>query len=371
VKYIAPYGVNDPDAPYHNGDPSLGRAGSIPPAAAFEHHMRELVHMISKCKLTPTDQDFYQLFKSVRTNYVNWALDTGTANNLVCVFDPVLEAYNNGLVVRIKVKITNTGPSQIDCGPGFRDIVRIDRSPLAGGDMPAGGIACLCYVDTEFQLLNPSIANAGIVAPPSGAGDVITHVTNRYNGLNGMVGWDKAGTYDWTVPDGVLRIYLRLWAGGGPGVEWAYGCPPHWGIYIKGGDGGYVEGIFPVVPKTLMRAVIGTGAAPPNPEQYDSRGGWYMPFDSNKWKNVFGQPSSFGVAGQPPMCTAGGGRGCYINPPGDADASPGENGTGTGGAINRSNGVYGRGGGGYQTSDGVHNLTPKCTGDPGAAIILY
>ena len=35
MKYVQPYGIADEDAPYINGDPSQGRMGSIPPAAAF------------------------------------------------------------------------------------------------------------------------------------------------------------------------------------------------------------------------------------------------------------------------------------------------------------------------------------------------
>lgn len=369
MKYVQPYGISDLDAPYINGDPSQGRAGSIPPAAAFEHPMREIVHMISKCKLTPTDLDLYQLLKSIRTNYVNWTLDTGTTNNLICVFDPVLEAYNNGLVVRIKVAHTNTGPSQIDCGPGFRNIVRIDGSPLAPGDMPLGGIAVLCYVDNEFQLLNPNIAAAiehavGAItgttgqAGPTGA---TQYITVQYNGIQGIQAWAAPGTFDWTVPDGVLRCWLRLWAGGGPGVEWEQD-----GLFIKGGDGGYVEGIFNLVPKTLMRVTVGAGATPPVASTTGN-----ITYNATNWKNTRGQSSSFGAAGQPVMCSATGGRGCYPNPPGDTDPSPGEPGVGTGGAINRSNGIYGRGGGHYQSSDGVYDDFIECTGDPGACILLY
>ena len=35
MKYNPPYGITDPDGPYINGDPSIGRAGSIPPAESM------------------------------------------------------------------------------------------------------------------------------------------------------------------------------------------------------------------------------------------------------------------------------------------------------------------------------------------------
>ena len=53
MKYVQPYGISDADAPYINGDPSIARQGSIPPAAAFEHPMREIVAVIQKNGLAP------------------------------------------------------------------------------------------------------------------------------------------------------------------------------------------------------------------------------------------------------------------------------------------------------------------------------
>ena len=41
MKYNQPYGITDPEAPYINGDPSIGRQGSIIPAAAVEFPQRE------------------------------------------------------------------------------------------------------------------------------------------------------------------------------------------------------------------------------------------------------------------------------------------------------------------------------------------
>jgi hypothetical protein len=365
MKYIPPYGIDDLNAPYINGDPSIGRAGSIPPAAAFEHPMRELVHMIEKSGLGPTDLDLYQLLKSIRTQRVNFAIDVGTTNNLACAFDPPLDAYNNGFVVRIRVAHPNSGPSKIDCGPGERPIVHVDGSPLAPMDMVAGGIAYMVYVDNEFQLINPHIvASVAVTGPPGtgGGGGGPTYVTNVYNAWQGIKAWESPGTYDWTVPDGVRKIWLRMWAGGGPGIEQVQSD----GVFIKGGDGGYVEGIFDVVPLTLMRAVIGAGAAPPVPY---SNGNVY--FNHAAWSNTFGGASSFGPAGQASICSATGGRGCRIDPPGDSDPSPGQPGHGVGGAINRANGVYGRGGGGNTPSDGVSDDYSEITGGPGAGIIIY
>lgn len=370
MKYIQPYGIDDANAPYINGDPSIGRAGSIPPAAAFEHPMRELVHMIEKSGLGPTDLDLYQLLKAVRTQRVNFAIDVGITNALACAFDPPLEAYNNGFVVRIKVAHPNSGPATIDCGPGVRPVVHIDGSPLTPMDMVAGGIAVLVYVDNEFQLLNPNVAavaaitgGGGVTGPPgTGGGGGPVYNTYVYNAWQGIKAYEAAGTYDWPVPDGVRKLWLRLWAGGGPGIEWNQSD----GVFIKGGDGGYCEGLFDVVPLTLMRITVGAGATPP--VAYTTGN---VSYNTANWKNTYGGQSSFGAAGQPVICSATGGRGCFPDPPGDTDPSPGQPGHGVGGAINRANGIYGRGGGGNQPSDGIADDYAECTGSPGAAIIMY
>ena len=46
MKYNQPYGITDPEAPYINGDPSIGRQGSIIPAAAVEFPQRDIISAI-------------------------------------------------------------------------------------------------------------------------------------------------------------------------------------------------------------------------------------------------------------------------------------------------------------------------------------
>lgn len=55
----------DDDAPYINGDPRIGQEGSIPPAAAFEHPMREIMYVIEEAGLTPDHEDLEQLRAAV------------------------------------------------------------------------------------------------------------------------------------------------------------------------------------------------------------------------------------------------------------------------------------------------------------------
>jgi hypothetical protein len=161
MRYQQPYGITDTNAPYINGDPSIGRAGSIPPAAAFEYPMRELIAMIQQSGFVPTDSDLAQLLKATRSQYVNYTVDVGVANSLGGTFTPPLDSYTLGMPFRVRVSKVNTGPCTFDAGPGRHSIVHPDGSDLSPGDLPAGAIAELVWDGTRFQLVNWGGAGAG------------------------------------------------------------------------------------------------------------------------------------------------------------------------------------------------------------------
>jgi hypothetical protein len=108
MKYEQPYGVSDPNAPYINGNPQIGLQGSIPPAASIENPQREIVNFISQSNLVPTDADLYQLTKAARSQFVNFANDIGSQNQLSVALDPPLVTYTVGLVLRVRVAVQNT-----------------------------------------------------------------------------------------------------------------------------------------------------------------------------------------------------------------------------------------------------------------------
>jgi hypothetical protein len=332
---------------------------------------------------TPTSADLYQLLKAVRSQAVNYVTDVGTVNNLAVAFNPALDGYTNGLIVRVKVAHTNTGSAQIDCGPGARPIVNIDGSGLAPGELWAAGVATLCYVDTEFQLLSPNIIAMLAALPPGGGGGVTggvtggtTYNTYVYNAFQGIASWTSPGTYNWTVPGGVQHVWGRLWAGGGPGA-----VQPNTMFLTIGGHGGYAEGRFDVIPGTLMQIVIGAGAFPPlpspppplNPPPNPQPPQFSDPGVSAAWGNTYGGNSSFSVAGGAVLCSATGGRGCYVNPGQEVPPTPGEPGVGTGGTNNRANGLYGRGGG-LSVAPAAGPYAPwfhQERGGDGALILMY
>jgi len=154
VKYVQPWGISDPDASYVNGDPSIARQGSIPPAAAFEHPMRELVGVITKSKFVPDSGDLLQVSKGVRSQFMNYCIDTGSVNTLSVALDPPVGAYSFGLPLRVRIANTNTGASTIDAGAGRVPIRKPNGSEVSSGDLPAFGLAELVYDGTVFQMIN-------------------------------------------------------------------------------------------------------------------------------------------------------------------------------------------------------------------------
>src|SRR5262249_20705428 len=79
MKYNPPYGLTDPNAPYVNGDPSIGRAGSIPPAESIEYPQREIANLITDVGIAPTNSDLHQVARAIQSGQLLYAADTGTA----------------------------------------------------------------------------------------------------------------------------------------------------------------------------------------------------------------------------------------------------------------------------------------------------
>jgi hypothetical protein len=159
VKYQPPYGppgAIPADASYVNGDPSIGRQGSVPPASAFEYPQREIVNLITNSQQMPTDQDLNQMTRAVRDGKLIYCLDSGPLNTLeiAALLPPILN-YTQGLTLHVLVGHTVTGPTTISIGNlNPTSVKRRDGSELQQNDMVAGQIATLACDGTFFQLLN-------------------------------------------------------------------------------------------------------------------------------------------------------------------------------------------------------------------------
>src|SRR5262245_18259951 len=75
LKYTQPIGITDPNAPFINGDPSIGRAGSIPPAEAIEYPQREIVKVITSGGFAADNADLAQLARSIQRGKLIYGAD--------------------------------------------------------------------------------------------------------------------------------------------------------------------------------------------------------------------------------------------------------------------------------------------------------
>lgn len=162
MKYNQPYGATA-DAPYVNGDPSIGRAGSIPPAASIEHPQRELVTFISKNKLAPNENDLMQLVKASVLNIAAFGDDTGSTNHISIALDPAMDGYVKGTLLKVKVANTNSGPVDVNVnGLGIKPLRTVTFGELAAETISSGAIIGIAFDGTQWQLVfNGSGGGAG------------------------------------------------------------------------------------------------------------------------------------------------------------------------------------------------------------------
>jgi hypothetical protein len=191
MKYNQPYGVSDPNAAYINGNPSTGTMGSIPPAASIEYPQREIVAMIADAGINPDNADLTQLAKAVQSCYINFVPDTGTVNALNVTMTPA-PAYRDGLVIRTKVSVNNTGQASINVNAqGAKLIRRKGDTDLLANDLTGGSIATLTYNSSlnagagAFELMG--VGTGGTTTTPGGGGQITANM-NLY--VNNAIGSD-------------------------------------------------------------------------------------------------------------------------------------------------------------------------------------
>ncbi len=160
MKYTAPYGSSDPNAPYVNGNPSTGTAGSIPPAAAFEQPQRELVALITAAGFTPADAALTQVALAVQKG-LNYAAATGGANAWAITLPLAPLAYAAGLRVIVIAPGTNTSSSvtaNIN-SLGTKPVKKRDGTDPAVGDIVGGVAYPTIYDGTNIRILTPLLSD--------------------------------------------------------------------------------------------------------------------------------------------------------------------------------------------------------------------
>lgn len=117
--------------------------------------MREIVNLINYSGITPDQDDLLQLTKGVRSQALNFAVDTGSVNNLSVAYDPAIVELTDGLPLRVLVAHTNTGAANLVVNNLVAVAIhRADGANVEAGDLVAGEVACLVYDGQFFQLMN-------------------------------------------------------------------------------------------------------------------------------------------------------------------------------------------------------------------------
>ncbi|MGE8079013.1 hypothetical protein [Peribacillus loiseleuriae] len=86
-------------------------------------------------------------------SHTGYATATGSANAYIATLTPALSTYQEGVSLRLKINVTNTGASTINVnGLGAKAIKKADGTDINVGQLKAGGIYDLVYNGVNFQL---------------------------------------------------------------------------------------------------------------------------------------------------------------------------------------------------------------------------
>ncbi|NEJ04306.1 hypothetical protein GR238_02645 [Rhizobium leguminosarum] len=122
MKYNAPYGSADPNAPYVDRNMAAATKGSIPPAAAIEFPQREIMAVITAAGISGSDDDLTQLLQAIE-QLISAATGGGDTSNYVLmpaararlpIFPEVLTSDG-----RIPISAPSTGTVRVPAGYDF------------------------------------------------------------------------------------------------------------------------------------------------------------------------------------------------------------------------------------------------------------
>lgn len=304
--------------PWTDGVPLTGIQGSYPGHAIVTDTEAEILAAIDASGQTRNGSDLAQLAQAMARGIFLGQFG-GTANALAAALpnNIVLLSLQAGTRLTGFVTAPNTGgvtlaltgigsPSGTQTAP----LLRKDGTALQAGDLPVGQLFDI-RVDTSgsFRL-------TGLVTSDLGGGAAVFLAANS----NGQA-WTTPGTYTFTVPPGVTRLFIRVWGGGGGGG----GTNASGGVAAGGGAGGFSWGVFAVTPGQVLTIVVGArGLAGPTTPGNGGTGG----------------TSSVSVS--PPISATGGAGGGGYNGAGlNTTSAPG--GIGAGGQFNEQSGSGGFG----------------------------
>jgi hypothetical protein len=128
-----------PKTNFANGDPSQGIMGTVVTA--------EFLNAVNKHRHTGEDVD--------GAGVLDYAVDTGTANNYIIALNPALTAYVTGMPIYFKAANTNTGASTLNINAlGAKAIKKNVDQYLVADDINAGQLITVIYDGTNFQMVS-------------------------------------------------------------------------------------------------------------------------------------------------------------------------------------------------------------------------
>ncbi|TBY93586.1 hypothetical protein E0H35_25675 [Rhizobium leguminosarum bv. viciae] len=154
MKYQAPFGSLDPDAPYVDRNVPGAVVGSKVPAAAVEDPQRELVALIGAAGIAPSNADRTQAAKAIQSGKINYAAAGGTANALTAALTLAPTAYTVGMRVVLLIALANTGAVTLNLnGLGAKAVTKVDGSALMANHLTPG-LVDLEYDGTKFLVMS-------------------------------------------------------------------------------------------------------------------------------------------------------------------------------------------------------------------------
>lgn len=128
-------GIHNPNpvAPYVNGNPATGQAGSIPPMEALDHPMKELEHLIAYSGQDPSHLDLEQVRKAIRW-MIDFLIEIGKSGDGVDLY----HGNDDGVyLLRSLVAGDNITLTVLTNGVTGRTSIKIDAASGGGGG-PSG-----------------------------------------------------------------------------------------------------------------------------------------------------------------------------------------------------------------------------------------
>lgn len=161
-RFVDLFGPGKPG--FRDGDKALGINPTELSAAQQNALQEELAGVIEAAGVVLNKANNAQLLEALKrlidAQSGNYALDTGAANAYVVALDPPISAYADGMTIRVKVANANTGASTLNAGAGAVPWVNDVGGALAGGDLPAGGIAAVTYIAAAGKFYTTSLVQS-------------------------------------------------------------------------------------------------------------------------------------------------------------------------------------------------------------------